>query len=78
MGGITIDHAPAEQVLTGEHRDVQVIVLSVKPDEESARRCWEAACGLVDTFIEAGSEMEALVVDIAHADVRHAFITEFA
>lgn len=76
MGGITIQHAEAEQVLTGACDGVQVIVLSVKPDEESAQACWNAACSLVATFKDAGSEAKALIIDIANAQVRHAYITE--
>jgi hypothetical protein len=57
---------------------MRIIVLSVKPDEESAEACWTAACHLADTFVDAGSEMEALIVDISKATVRHGYVTEMS
>ena len=57
---------------------MRIIVLSVKPAAESAEACWAAACGLADTFVDAGSEMEALIVDIAKATVRHGYVTEMS
>lgn len=77
-GGISIGYQEAEQVLTGDHNGMRIIVLSVKPDAESAVTCWAAACGLADTLVEAGSEMEALIVDIAKATVRHGYVTEMS
>ncbi len=73
--GITVyEGEEGEQVLMGEHDGIKVIVLSVKPDEESAKACWGASCALIDTGAWEGSP--AVIVDIAKATVRHGYITE--
>lgn len=75
MGGITIHEGlEAEQVLIGEHDGIKVIVLSVKPGEDHAEKCWGAARGLIDTGAFNGSP--AVIVDIAKATVRYGYITE--
>lgn len=74
-GGIyIIKEGDPEQVLVGEHNGVRMIVLSVKPNEESAQACWEAACGILDTGVFDDSS--ALIIDIFKASVRHGYITE--
>ena len=78
MGGITIIPHEAEQVLVGEHLGVKIVVISVKPSKEAARVCWEASCGLLETFMESDmwDDSPALIIDIAKATVRHGYITE--
>ena len=75
MGGITIGTAAGEQVLMGEHDGARVIVLGVKPDQESARLSWDAARSLIETLY-VGSPPPLVIVDIPNASIRHGFVTE--